>query len=89
MYVGLIAMEDGITNVQITVPDQTVVNWLGVQYNSGQTFTVTLDARYRTALVSSLLGDLTGEFLGIQTLYHSTFRHYRIIPKRFVSCRKM
>ena len=57
---GLVALEDGVTNVEVTVPINTVIEWQGTQYNTGETITITLNTRYRTAVISSLLGDLTG-----------------------------
>lgn len=64
LYVsGLIALEDGITDIEVTVPENTAVEWQNVQYSTGATITVSLDRRYRTALVSSLFGDLTGMLL--------------------------
>ena len=49
-----------MTNVEVTVPINTVIEWQGTQYNTGETITITLNTRYRTAVISSLLGDLTG-----------------------------
>ena len=49
-----------MTNVEATVPINTVIEWQGTQYNTGETIIITLNTRYRTAVISSLLGDLTG-----------------------------
>ena len=62
-----------MTNVEATVPINTVVEWQGTQYNTGETITITLNTRYRTAVISSLLGDLTGMALLLFLLFLIVF----------------
>lgn len=57
--IGLIAVEDGVTTIDVRVPAATVVQWSGVQYNAGQVLTVSL-SKYQTAVIKSTVGDLTG-----------------------------
>lgn len=50
-----------MTSVGVTVPLNAVVEWQGTQYNAGETITITLNTKYRTAVLSSLIqSDLTG-----------------------------
>ena len=77
-----------MTNVEVTVPINTVIEWQGTQYNTGETITITLNTRYRTAVISSLLGDLTGMTLLWVFLYSQFFsgapqpseKYYQILP---------
>ena len=58
--IGLVAVEDGATDVDVTVPADTTVQWNSQTYTAGQTFRITLSEKYKTAQVKSETGDLTG-----------------------------
>jgi len=62
--IALVAVEDGVTVVEVTVPADTSLEWLGLRYDAGDVVTITLNDKYQTAQISSVdNGDLTGKFV--------------------------